>query len=79
MVKCMLELVSFVNCFVRDGKYITSASFMVRVFQKDGKLKRKNLSQKSVLGVLAAKFRIKNTQPVLSSWKVFEKDGNLRR
>ena len=27
-------------------------------FQKDGKLKRRNLSQKNVLGVLAAKFRI---------------------
>jgi hypothetical protein len=31
---------------------------MAKVFQKDGKLKRKNQSQKSVLGVLAAKFRI---------------------
>ena len=31
---------------------------MEKVFQKDGKLKGKNLSQKNVLGVLAAKFRI---------------------
>ena len=53
MLKFMLELVSFVNCFVRDGKYITGAFFMAKVFQKDGKLKRK-----SVLGVLAAKFRV---------------------
>jgi hypothetical protein len=58
MLKFMLELVSFINCFVRDGKYITGALFMAKVFQKDGKLKRKNQSQKSVLGVLAAKFRI---------------------
>ena len=58
MLKFMLELVSFVNCFVRDGKYITGALFMAKVFQKDGKLKRKNLSQKNVLGVLVGKFRI---------------------
>jgi hypothetical protein len=32
--------------------------FMAKVFQKDGKLKRKNLSQKNVLGVLATNFRI---------------------
>jgi hypothetical protein len=32
--------------------------FMAKVFQKDGKLKRKNLSQKNVLGVMATKFRI---------------------
>jgi hypothetical protein len=31
---------------------------MAKVFQKDGKLKRKNLSQKNVLGVLVGKFRI---------------------
>jgi hypothetical protein len=54
----MLELGSFVNCFLPDGEYKASAVFMSRVFQKDGKLKRKNLSQKNVLGVLAAKFRI---------------------
>ena len=58
MLKFMLELVSFVNCFVTDGKYTTSAVFMAEVFQKDGKLKRNNLSQKNVLGVLAAKFMI---------------------
>jgi hypothetical protein len=29
-----------------------------KFFQKDGKLKRKNLSQKNVLGVMATKFRI---------------------
>jgi hypothetical protein len=31
---------------------------MAKVFQKDEKLKKKNLSPKNVLGVLAAKFRI---------------------
>jgi hypothetical protein len=31
---------------------------MEKVFQKDGKFKKKNLSPKNVLGVLAAKFRI---------------------
>jgi hypothetical protein len=56
MLKFMLELVSFVNCVV--GKYITGAFVMAKVFHKDGKLKKKNLSQKSVLGVLAAKFRV---------------------
>ena len=39
-------------------KNTTSSVFMEKVFQKDGKLKGKNLSQKNVLGVLAAKFRI---------------------
>jgi hypothetical protein len=29
---------------------------MAKVFQKDGKLKRKNLSQKNVLGDLTVKF-----------------------
>ena len=58
MLKFMLVLVSFINCFVTDGKYTTSSVFMAKVFQKDGKLKRKNLSQKNVLGVLVGKFRI---------------------
>jgi hypothetical protein len=31
---------------------------MTKVSQKDGKLKRKNLSQKNFLGVLVGKFRI---------------------
>ena len=58
MLKFMLELVSLVNCFVMDVKYTTSSVFMAKVFQKDGKLKRRNLSQKNVLGVFVGKFRI---------------------
>ena len=63
MLKFMLELVSFVNCFVTDGKYTTISVFMAKVFQKDGKFNRKNLSQKNVLGVLVAKFRIRSAFP----------------
>jgi uncharacterized membrane protein YobD (UPF0266 family) len=43
-----------------DGKYTTSSVFMANVFQKDAKLKRRNLSQKNVLGVLVGKFRIRS-------------------
>jgi hypothetical protein len=39
-----------------DEKYTTNFVFMAKVFQNDGK--RKNLSQKNVLGVSTAKFRI---------------------
>jgi hypothetical protein len=41
-----------------DEKFTTSSVFMAKVFQKDGKLKMKNLNQKNVLEGLAAKFRI---------------------
>jgi hypothetical protein len=63
MLKFMLELVSFVNCFVTDGKYTTISVFMAKVFQKDGKINRKNLSQKKVLKVLVTKFRIRSAFP----------------
>jgi hypothetical protein len=40
-----------------DGN-TTSSVFMANIFHKDGKFKRKNLSQKNVLEVLVAKLRI---------------------
>jgi hypothetical protein len=46
--------------FWKDGKYTTMSVFMAKVFQKDGKFNRMNLSQKNVLEVLVAKFRIRS-------------------
>jgi hypothetical protein len=42
-----------------DGN-TTSSVFMAKIFQKDGKFKRKKLTKKNVLGEMVSKFMIES-------------------